>query len=82
MPKTTKRKLAGVAELTEHGWKVVDATAGSTTLSLPLTAKDKALMKGANSSTGFLSAGTASSHRTILWLSPVVAVETDKAKQK
>ena len=72
MPKS-KLKLAGgagVSELTQHGWKLAESTAGSTIFSLTTSAKDKAQMKGANSSTGFLSAGTASSFlKSHLWTS-------------
>jgi hypothetical protein len=78
MPKT-KLKLAGavgVSELTQHGWKIEDSTAGSTTLSLPISARDKAQMKGANSSTGFLSAGTVSSFlKSSSWTSGPVSPE-------
>jgi hypothetical protein len=88
MPKN-KLKLAGavgVTELTEHGWKIEDSTAGSTTLSLTDSAKDKAQMKGANGSTGFLSVGTTSSFlKPHFWTSGPVAPESaasEKSKAK
>lgn len=57
MPKP-KRTLAGAVGLTKSGWKVVDRSAGSTTLSSALSPEEVDEMKKANTSTGFLSAGS------------------------
>jgi hypothetical protein len=57
MPKP-KRTLAGAFGLTKRGWKIVDRSAGSTTLSSALSPEEVKEMKDANTSTGFLSAGS------------------------
>ncbi len=80
-------KRVGVkgSELTKHGWKVVDVSAGSTTLSSALSRKEVAEMKKANANPGFLSAGN-SAFSTALFGAPIakpraVASSTRKSEK-
>lgn len=84
MPKP-KRTLAGAVGLTKSGWKIVDRSAGSTTLSSALSLEEVEEMKEANTSTGFLSAGSSIFSTALLEIAlpkPASAAATDSKVHK
>jgi hypothetical protein len=81
MPKP-KRTSAGAVGLTRNGWKIADRSAGSTTFSSALSPEEVKEMKEANTSTGFLSAGSSVFSTALFGITLSKPASSSKADKK